>query len=121
MEGYRLALRRYAVFNGRSRRREFWGFQLVNAGIIVVIAVIDSVLESSGGGVLVLSLIYGMATFLPGLAVLVRRLHDTNRSGWFALLWIIPFIGVIVLIILTIEDSWPSQNSYGSTPKPLPA
>lgn len=121
MDGYLLALRKYAVFHGRSRRKEFWGFQLVNAAIIVMIAIIDSMLGTYVDGVLLLSLVYGVATFLPGLAVLVRRLHDTNRSGWYALLSLIPLVGVIVLIILTIEDSWPNQNPFGQTPKPLRA
>lgn len=68
-----------------------------------------------------LTTIYILAIILPGLAVSVRRLHDTNRSGWWLLIDLIPFIGSLVLFLFMIQDSQPGENRYGPNPKTAPA
>ena len=119
MNWYFEVWKKYAVFEGRARRKEYWFFQLFNVLAIIVLAVLDATLENTGPAtdfLGVLSGLYILASFLPGLAVLVRRLHDTNRSGWFSLLGFIPLVGLIVLIFV-IEDGTPGPNKYGPDPK----
>ena len=103
-------LKKYAVFSGRARRAEYWYFYLFNFLIGFVLALI-----SEG----ILAGIYSLGTLIPGLAVSVRRLHDTNRSGWWLLIGLIPFIGNIILIYFLAQDSQPGENKYGSNPKEL--
>ncbi len=108
MEWYLKALKSYAVFEGRSRRREYWMFTLVNMIISVVLAALSfGTLES----------LYALVMFIPSLAVSVRRLHDTGRSGWWLLVGLIPFLGALVLIYFFIQDSYPGENQYGPNPK----
>ena len=120
MEEYKAVLNKYAVFSGRARRREYWMFVLVNfiimIGLSVVISIVASVLKL-GSAASYLSQIYGLAVLLPSLAVGVRRLHDTGRSGWWLLIGVIPLIGSIVLLILMAKDSQPGDNAYGPNPK----
>jgi len=113
MNWYLEVLKKYAVFSGRARRTEFWMFVLVNFIITLVLAVIESLLGSGG----VLGGLYGLAVLIPGLAVSVRRLHDTNRSGWWYLINLIPLIGWIIFIIFAAQDSQPGPNQYGPNPK----
>lgn len=100
------------VFEGRARRTEYWMFTLFNVIISVVLSVIDSSLNLGFLGV-----IYSLAVLLPGLAVSVRRLHDTGRSGWWLLIGLVPFIGAIVLLVFMLIDSEPRENQYGPNPK----
>ena len=119
MSWYFLVLKKYAVFGGRARRKEYWFFQLFTILAIIVLAIIDSTLEHTGPEtdfLGVLSGLYILATFLPGLGVLVRRLHDTNRSGWWALLGFVPLVG-IVLLVFVVQDGTPGPNQYGADPK----
>ena len=115
MNWYLEALQKYAVFSGRSRRKEYWYFVLFNILISIVLAVIDRAIGSSGHGIL--GGIYSLAVLIPGLAVTVRRLHDTDRSGWWLLLGLIPVIGAIVLFVFVLGDSTPGANQYGANPK----
>ena len=69
----------------------------------------------------ILSGIYGLAVLIPGLAVAVRRLHDTGRSGWWLLIGLVPLIGAIVLIVFMATDGEPGDNAYGPNPKFAPA
>lgn len=103
--------KKYADFNGRSRRSEYWYFVLFNAIIGIVASVIDGVT-----GYPVLGTVYGLAALIPGIAVAVRRLHDTGRSGWWYLL-VFTIIGIIPLIIWFATDGTPGTNEYGSNPK----
>jgi uncharacterized membrane protein YhaH (DUF805 family) len=112
MEWYLAVLKKYAVFTGRARRSEFWYFVLFNIIIAVILNVLGMAL-----GTFVLGALYALAVFIPGLAVSVRRLHDTGRSGWWILLGLIPIVGAIILIIFCIEDSKPGENQYGPNPK----
>jgi uncharacterized membrane protein YhaH (DUF805 family) len=113
---YTGVLRKYVDFSGRARRAEYWFFVLVSLLISVALQIVEAILGIGGGGG-ILSGLYGLAVLLPSLAVLCRRLHDTNRSGWWILIALIPIVGVIVLIIFAVQDSDPGTNKYGPNPK----
>jgi uncharacterized membrane protein YhaH (DUF805 family) len=111
-EAVKSALSKYATFSGRARRSEYWYFFLFNLIVSVVTGIIDAAI-----GNLALGIIVGLALLLPGLAVGVRRLHDTDRSGWFLLLGLIPLVGIIILIVFFCQDSKPGTNAHGPSPK----
>ena len=120
MNWYLEVLKKYAVFNGRARRKEYWYFVLFHLIIIIILGAIDNATQSfisPGMGIVFLSGIYMLAVLIPGIAVLVRRLHDTGRSGWWILIHFIPLIGAIVLLVFTIQDSKPGKNQHGANPK----
>jgi uncharacterized membrane protein YhaH (DUF805 family) len=124
MNLYLEVLRKYAVFSGRARRTEYWTFTLVNIVVATLLAFVDnsSGMTVSTGvtaayGVGILSSLYGLAVLIPHLAVSVRRLHDTGRSGWWWLIGLVPVIGAVVLIIFAAQDSQPGSNEYGANPK----
>ncbi|MBV9314357.1 MAG: DUF805 domain-containing protein [Pseudonocardia sp.] len=130
MNWYIAVLKNYVGFHGRARRLEFWMFTLINMVVIVVLYIIDlqlgtaSFAESSGsggwgffGGLGLLSGLYSLAVFLPTFAVQIRRLHDTDRSGWWLLIGLIPFIGSLVLLIFFILDGTRGPNRFGEDPK----
>jgi uncharacterized membrane protein YhaH (DUF805 family) len=123
MNWYLEVLKKYAVFSGRARRREYWYFFLFNIIISIVLAVIDGVTGSFSpeAGMGLLSGIYTLAVLIPGIAVSVRRLHDTERSGWWLLIALVPLIGAIVLLVFMVQDSKPGQNQYGVNPKEVTA
>ena len=109
MNWYLAVLKKYAVFSGRARRKEYWTFFLVN----LVIGFI-------GGFIPIINIlvgIYCLAILIPGIAVAMRRLHDTNRSGFWLLITFIPIIGAIVLLIFFAQDSDEGANRYGPNPK----
>jgi uncharacterized membrane protein YhaH (DUF805 family) len=115
----------YTNFKGRARRSEYWFVQLFLVLTNLAAAAIDFALmdgdverfiANGGGGIVGLILI--LATIIPALAVLIRRLHDTGRGGWWALIGLIPLAGAIVLLVFTVEDSSPKANMYGPSPKP---
>ena len=109
-----LALRNYADFQGRARRKEYWMFTLL-VTLATVLAVILGGAESSVGGLLLLVIVLGGV--IPGLAVTVRRLHDLGLSGWLVLVGLIPYIGSLVLFILMLLDGKRGTNQYGPNPK----
>ena len=115
-------LKKYAVFEGRARRKEYWYFALCYFLIFIALAVIDGVTGSinASAEIGLLTAIFALAMFIPSLAVGVRRLHDTNRSGWWMLLCLIPCIGHFVLLVFAAQDSNSGENRYGSNPKKLP-
>lgn len=124
MNWYLEVLKKYAVFSGRARRTEFWTFTLVNIVVTTLLAFIDnssgmtvSTDVTAAYGVGILSSLYGLAVLIPHLAVSVRRLHDTGRSGWWWLIGLVPVIGAVVLIIFAAQDSQPGSNEYGANPK----
>jgi uncharacterized membrane protein YhaH (DUF805 family) len=112
MNWYIDAFKNYVNFQGRSRRSAFWFFILFNIIVSFVLSLIDSV--ATGG---LLSTLYALAVFLPSLALWVRRLHDTGKSGWWILLLLIPVVGFIVLLIFAVQDSQPGENQFGPNPK----
>jgi len=114
----KVVLENYLNFTGRARRAEFWWYFLANLIISVVLNIIDAVIGLGlGGGIGVLGLIYALAVLIPGLAVGVRRLHDTDKSGWWLLLALIPIVGIIVLIVFWATDGLPGPNKYGASEK----
>ena len=119
MNWYFEVLKKYAVFSGRARRKEYWFFVLFNIIVSIILAVIDGVTGTldSESGMGLLGLIYTLAILIPALAVSVRRLHDTGRSGWWLLILLIPLIGTIVILIFMVQDSKPEENQYGPSPK----
>ena len=118
MNWYLEVLRKYAVFSGRARRQEYWMFVLVNLIIGIVLGFVDRMLGlKMGGSFGLLGALYSLAVLIPSLAVGVRRLHDTGRSGWWVLIAIIPFLGWLVLLFFAVQDSEPRDNQYGPNPK----
>ncbi|MDB4161311.1 DUF805 domain-containing protein [Bacteroidia bacterium] len=97
----------YANFNGRARRKEYWGFFLFNIIISYASAFIFTSIDPT---LALVSSIYSLAVFIPSLAVAVRRMHDVGKSGWYIL---IP----IYNIILAVTDGDKSSNEYGEDPK----
>jgi uncharacterized membrane protein YhaH (DUF805 family) len=119
MNWYLEVLKKYALFEGRARRKEYWYFVLFNFLITVLLIAIDYVTGTINVevGIGLLSGIYSLAILVPSIAVSVRRLHDTDRSGWWVLISLIPIIGGIVLLIFMVQDSTSGDNRYGPNPK----
>lgn len=113
MEWYLAVLKNYAGFSGRARRQEYWMFVLFNAIISIVLMTLEGLLGLYG----VLGGLYSLAVFIPSIAVSIRRLHDTGRSGWWMLIGFVPLLGAIVLLIFFIQDSMQGSNQYGLSPK----
>ena len=113
--------KKYACFSGRARRQEYWLFFLFNLIASIIINVIGGVLAGATGveAFAYLGAIYSLAFLIPGFAVFCRRMHDTGRSGWWWLIGLIPFVGVIVLLVFCCLDSQPGENQYGPNPKGL--
>ena len=114
----------YATFKGRSRRSEYWWIQLFLVLTNLAVAAIDLALMdgdvdrfiANGGGGIV-GLVWILVTIVPALAVLIRRLHDTGKSGWWVLIGFVPFVGTIVLFVFSVLDSDAGDNKYGASPK----
>ena len=122
MNWYFEVLKKYAVFNGRARRKEYWFFLLFNVIASMILGFADGMIGSINpeSGMGLLGGIYTLAVLVPGIAVTVRRLHDTGRSGWWILIGLIPLLGAIVLLIFMVQDSKPGENQYGENPKSTP-
>lgn len=129
MNWYVKVIKQYVDFNGRARRQEYWMFALFSAIILLVLTVIDSVIgtgnitgNSGADGVSfsahlgLLGGIYSLAVLLPGLAVAIRRLHDTDRSGWWVLI-ALSFVGGIVLLVFFVLEGTRGPNRHGADPK----
>ncbi|ERH27418.1 hypothetical protein HMPREF9065_01243 [Aggregatibacter sp. oral taxon 458 str. W10330] len=119
MNWYLHVLKNYATFSGRARRKEYWMFFLISALISIVLTLLDILLgtysvEYEAG---LFSGLYSLLILIPSIAVVVRRLHDTDRSGWWILISLIPLIGVIVLFVFMCLDSQPGTNRFGVNPK----
>ena len=117
----------YSKFKGRSRRSEYWWIQLFLVLTNLAVAAIDLALMNgdidrfiaNGGGGIV-GLLWILVTIVPALAVLVRRLHDTGKSGWWVLIGLVPFVGTIVLFVFSVLDSDVGDNKFGGSPKQVP-
>lgn len=114
----------YVNFKGRARRSEYWFIALflflTNLGATIVDGAVfsdnlDAFFATGGWGPV--GLLWALAALLPSLSVLVRRLHDTDRSAWWLLIGLVPFAGVIVLFVFSVMDSSPGENKYGRSPK----
>lgn len=119
MKWYLKVLKNYVNFSGRARRTEYWMFVLFNLIFMVAAIILDNVLGLTVDGVPygLFYFLYAFAMLLPSLAVVVRRLHDTGKSGWMIFISIIPFIGSIWLLVLLCLDSDAGENEYGPNPK----
>lgn len=107
IEAIKSCFNNYATFSGRARRSEYWYFCLFNFLVGLVLGFT---------GIPFLSGLFALITFLPALAVAVRRLHDVGKSGWMYLLCLLPLIGTIWLLVLFCTDS-KADNQYGPNPK----
>ncbi len=118
MYWYLEVMRKYGVFSGRARRKEYWMFQLINFVVIgVLFAGVLTELKAPTIGFFAVAMCgYVLATIIPGLAVSVRRLHDINFSGWWLLISFVPGGGLVLLVFHAL-DSTPGPNRYGSNPK----
>ena len=127
MNWYMEVLRKYAQFDGRARRKEYWMFTLVNCLVCIAVALVGGLLtaliaRSTDGSSLALLFmapvwLYTIAMIVPSLAVTIRRLHDTGRSGWWILIGLVPFVGGIILLVFECQDSQPGSNEFGPNPK----
>lgn len=120
MNWYLKVLKQYADFTGRARRQEYWMFVLFHIIAFVLAILIDNALGLTFSAEIPygwLYVLYGLATFIPTLAVAVRRLHDMGKSGWWYLIFLVPFIGGIWLIVLLCMDSEHGTNNWGDNPK----
>ena len=118
MTAVRTCFSNYVGFSGRARRSEFWYFVLFTFLVGVVTTVVDRVLGTdfaTGGGLV--NMLGSLVLILPSLAVAVRRMHDTGRSGWWLLIGFIPIVGWILLIVWYCTDTEPGDNQYGPNPK----
>lgn len=118
-ESVKTCFQKYVTFKGRARRSEYWWFCLLNCIVSIVTLVLDYQMDTINIelGLGALSGLYTLLVFLPGLAVSVRRLHDTGHSGWLYLLIIIPILGALFLLYFFVSDSAPEENRYGKSPK----
>lgn len=112
----------YANFEGRARRSEYWYFTLANLIILFFLIIMMAALfayesEVLGGSIAILLIVYVAATIIPSLAVLVRRLHDINKSGYYYFVSWIPYIGNVWIIILMCTEGTSGLNHYGPDPK----
>jgi uncharacterized membrane protein YhaH (DUF805 family) len=131
MQYFILAFKKALDFRSRSTQPEFWYFVLFNIIFAIAAMFIDKALgstfkmdmgmeEKMDLGYGYVYVIYGLATFIPGLAVGIRRLHDIGKSGWMYLVGLIPFAGFIWLIVLWAKDSQPGENKWGPNPNNVP-
>lgn len=115
MNNYLQVLKKYAEFKGRSSRKEYWYFQIIQLLIIIFLVYWDSRLNmldlEAGFGTL--SGLYIVATLVPSLAVTVRRLHDISRSGWWFFISLVPLVGPIILLVMMLMAGEPAKNEYG--------
>jgi uncharacterized membrane protein YhaH (DUF805 family) len=119
MEWATLPLKRYADFTGRSRRKEYWMFTLLCVVVAIVLSVIEGILGLSGviGYYGPLTLLFLLGILVPSIAVGIRRLHDTDRSGWWILISFVPFVGGLILLVFYVLEGTKGPNQYGADPK----
>lgn len=116
MNYYLTVLKKYAEFNGRSRRAEYWYFMLFHIIIIIALSIISS---TTGDDKSILGDIYFLGVFLPFWGVTIRRLHDIGRSGWEVLINLVPIIGTLWFIALMTNIGDRGDNKYGPNPKEI--
>lgn len=117
---YLEGLKKYAVFEGRSRRKEYWIFIFFNIIIFILnfyISYTTCLIFPSY--TFTVFIFCNLAILISSIAVGVRRLHDIGYSGWWLFIVLVPVIGLIVFLILTLEDSQPGENQYGPNPKEI--
>jgi uncharacterized membrane protein YhaH (DUF805 family) len=118
MEHFVGAYKKYADFTGRARRKEYWMFYLFYVLAFIALTIVDAVLGmyNADAGIGLLGGLFALASFVPSIAIAARRLHDTNRSGWWQLILLIPFIGPIVLLVFLVLRGDIGDNRFGNDP-----
>lgn len=116
MNWYLAVIRQYVAFGGRAHRTEYWMFTLFNVLIMIGLGLVGELV----GVKELLGNIYSLAVLLPSLGVSVRRLHDTNRSGWWLLILLIPLLGLLVYLYFMISNGDQGSNRFGDDPKNRP-
>ena len=112
----------YANFNGRASRSEYWWFFLFGFLAVIPAMILDGltgiVLIDAGAGISYgpFYVLTGMGILLPGISVMVRRLHDSGRSGWWYFIGLVPCVGFIILLVFLVQDGQPHPNDYGEVP-----
>ena len=114
MNFYVDAWKKFADFNGRARRKEFWIFWLINMAVMYLLQFIAVKIGVVGS---IIVGVCGLAIIVPSVAVAIRRMHDIGKSGWWVLVNLIPLIGSLWFLILGIKDSEPGSNEWGTCPK----
>jgi uncharacterized membrane protein YhaH (DUF805 family) len=115
IESWKLVvLERYAKFDGRAGRAEFWWFVLANFLVMVVLNILGNVSSLFN----IVYFVYAVGVLIPSIAVAIRRLHDTDKSGWWLLIGFVPIVGFIVLIVFYATAGTPGPNKYGAGPEP---
>ena len=109
-------VKNYKVFTGRAGRREFWLFALGCFAVGLVLGIL-SMIPFLGIIFTIVSVLFSLAILIPSIAVSIRRLHDTNRTGWLLLLCLIPAVGAIILLYFCILEGTAGENQYGPDPK----
>lgn len=113
MEWYLTVMKKYAVFTGRARRKEYWMFVLCNLGIALVLSLLGQLIGLKEQ----IANLYSLVVLLPSLAVGVRRLHDTDRAGWWLLINLIPVVGTLVFLYFMVCEGQAGPNRFGEDPK----
>jgi len=123
MYWYIQVLKKYADFSGRASRREYWWFVLFSTLASLILAVVDSALGTFNdqAGMGMLGGLYALLVLLPTIGVQVRRLHDVDRSGWWLLLYLVPLLGMIVILVFACMKGTPGSNRFGLNPLDLDA
>ena len=118
MDLYLQPFRKYAVFSGRAGRPEYWVFSLVNIVISLVLSFVDGAIGTYDPQTEIgaLGVVFSLVILLPALAVSVRRLHETGRSGWWMLLLLLPLLGALVILVFMLLASNEGENEYGPHP-----
>ncbi len=111
-------LKKYADFSGRAPRAEYWWFYLLVVVAYVIATIVDSMIGSSfaGTGYGIVTALVACGFLIPSLAAGARRLHDTDRSGWWLLIGLVPLIGAIVLLVFFVTQGTSGSNQYGEDP-----
>ncbi|MEC1475621.1 DUF805 domain-containing protein [Bacillus haynesii] len=118
MKWYVKAIKNYAGFTGRARRKEFWLFCLFSYMVLVIYGFFKAILHLPEYEIeTYLGMVYLLAILVPCLAVTLRRLHDTGKSGYWICIGLIPLIGQFILLIMLCQDSEKGENQYGPNPK----
>jgi hypothetical protein len=126
MEWMIMPLKRFAEFSGRSRRKEYWMFVLLQMLILIPVAILailmggpveDPANPLGSTAILIVLGVYFLVFFIPGLAVQVRRFHDQDKSGWFILLGFIPYVGSLILLVFMCLEGTRGPNRFGQDPK----